>query len=268
MSTEETKKADLLNYTNRTDSTELPEVRYTMPIIDFPAYEEYLSNATAVADHISRLVVTPDTVKDVKKTLADARRLTDRLDAFRIDIKKKILENYNVFESQVKEITGIVDAADKELRGKVKELEEQERANKKELIRDIWGLRILMYDDITQLIPDAFDRFFQTKYLNKTVTMKTIETDMTNWLARVRDDIESLSEMGQDYTIEYAQCLDFKEAVQRVKAREEIKAAVADMECPVDKEPAARFTVIGRKDIKLTKALLEENEIEYKMEEI
>ena len=103
------------------------DVTYEVPQVNFPAYEEYKEKAYAVAEHIFHMDVTEENIKEAKQTLAKSRKLTDRLDRARIDMKKDILRNYTAFERQVKEIIAIIDDADREVRSKVKDLEEEER---------------------------------------------------------------------------------------------------------------------------------------------
>ena len=110
------------------------DVTYDIPQVNFPAYEEYKEKAYAVAEYIYNMEPTAENIKETKTTLAKARKLTDKLNRARIDMKKAILQNYTTFEQQVKEITGIIDDADKEIRAKVKDMEEAERQRKKEAI--------------------------------------------------------------------------------------------------------------------------------------
>ena len=110
------------------------DIRYEVPAVSFPAYEEYMDKARQIADYIASVEVSKDSIKDAKKTLADARKLTDRLNGLRIDMKKQILQNYSIVEAQIKEISEVVNEADADLRAKVRELDELER----EANRVVW----------------------------------------------------------------------------------------------------------------------------------
>ena len=111
------------------------DITFEVAKVSFPAYEEYKEKAGEVAEYVRSVVVTADNIKDAKDTLARSRKLTDKLNRARIDMKKEILKDFSVVESQIKEITGIIDEADQELRGKVKELDTLERNLKKDEIR-------------------------------------------------------------------------------------------------------------------------------------
>lgn len=241
------------------------DVSYQVPEIKFTGYEDYKLQATEIGSYIRSLSVTPENVKDVKSTLAKARKVTERLNRVRIDIKKEILANYQIFESQVKEITDIIDGADSELREKVRVLDQMERDAKLEEIKILWNKRISQYEQIQKYIPDAFDRWSNPKHLNKTVTMKTIEADMTAWMKETDKNLGTAALMGDDYLYEYARIGDLGQAIDNVKDREAWAAEHAEEELEelTAADPVATFTIIGKKDIALTERLLNENEIAY-----
>lgn len=245
------------------------DITYTVPQITFPAYEDYKAAATEIAAYVADMPVSQDNIKDVKKTLASARKISDRLNRERIDLKKEILKNYSVFEAQVKEITGIIDTADGELREKVRILDDLEREAKRDQLREIWDKRVSQYGEIEQWMPDAFDIWLTPKHLNKTTTIKAAEADMVQWIDGTYQDMITAHGMGEDYLFEYVSCRNLGEAIRRVKVREEFMETIDDMDEfleDVNQDPFATFIVIGVKDIALTERLLNENNINYKKE--
>lgn len=243
------------------------DISFEVPSVSFPAYEEYKKKAAVVADYINGMDVTPDNIKDTKETLAKARKLTDRLNRVRIDMKKEILTNYTIFESQVKEIVDIVNKADRQLRDKVNALEEIEREKKKEEIREIWDKRILITPELEKLIPDAFSRWLSPAHLNKTASMKSVETSMTDWIRETTTEIRAAERMGEEYLTEYISCMDLANAIQRVENRKKISEVIQKTNEPEEEIVKAIFIVYGNKDINLTERLLKENEIDYRREE-
>ena len=241
------------------------DVTYEIPSVSFPAFEEYMEKASAIAKYIGSLEVNEENVKDTKKTLADARRLTERLTEERIRMKKDLLQNFTTFENQVKEIIKVVDDADKILRTKVKELEEAEREEKGRQIRAIWDKRIEQCPEITKIIPAAFDKWMNQKYLNKSVSMKTIEEEMIEWIRQRISDIKVVMGMGEDYIEAYGRYCDLARAITEVDDRKEYIENLNLKEVNEQIETAT-FTVYGTKDIALTERLLKENEIEYRKE--
>src|SRR5699024_12332068 len=59
----------------------------------------------------------------------------------RISIKKEMLQPYNTFESQVKDIVSIVKQADNVVRSQVKEIEERDREAKRQELEALFNKR-------------------------------------------------------------------------------------------------------------------------------
>ena len=241
------------------------DVTYEVPQVNFPAYEEYKEKAYAVAEHIFHMDVTEENIKEAKQTLAKSRKLTDRLDRARIDMKKDILRNYTAFERQVKEIIAIIDDADREVRSKVKDLEEAERREKKEEIYELWLKRVPAYDyDLLEaVLPNAFDRWLTPKHLNKSTTMKAIESDMTAWIQKTIAEITTLKDMGDDYLEAYTYTGDMAKAIQQVKQREDFLDTLHGLKAEDAEEPSQTFIVYGDDNISKAEDLLRRNEIKF-----
>lgn len=240
------------------------DVTYEVAKVSFPAYEEYKQKAGEVAEYVRSVVVSPENIKEAKEVLAQSRKLTDRLNRARIDMKKEILRDYMTVEGQIKEITSIVDEADQELRGKVRELDQAERDAKKEQIREIWDARLFNYPDISDMIPDAFYRWLTPKHLNKSTSMKNVEKDMTEWMEQTRKDMRAAEAISKECLAHYITEGNLTEAIESAKLVEAAEKYLEER----DKEEGptvavASFVVTGKKDIELTERLLTENEINF-----
>lgn len=243
------------------------DVTFTSAMVNFNEFEYYKAQCEKVAEYISSLVLTDDNVKDVKKDLAAARKITDALNSKRIEVKKIILTDYMTFEAQVKELQNIIKGAEDSLRSKVRELEEEERSQKKEQIKAIWGKRWQMCGLSQYLDCDkVFEEYWlKPQHLNKSTSIKAVEKDMTAWMDSTDKDLETVESMDDEYLVEYLSCLDLAESIKAINFRKGIKAEVErvsgvdDMEAEV----TAAFIITGDKDIKLTELLLKENEIDY-----
>ena len=242
-----------------------PDVTCNKALIQFPAFEHYKQQAQQIAEYINSIVLTDDNVKDVKKDLAAARKVTDGLDKKRIQIKNTILADYVGFESQVKELQAIIKGAEGELRDKVRELEEEERAVKRDSIFEIWAKRYPMYG-LSQYLNDdvVFEKWLTPQHLNKSTSMKSVEKDMVDYLEKTDKDLESIEAMDEEYLVEYLRCLNLSEAITATNIRMGIRSEITknDQEDAGD-EATAAFIIKGEKDIKFTEMLLRENCIEF-----
>ena len=238
------------------------QITFDTARVEFPGYEDFKAKAVDIADQINGMSADPENIKEAKSTLAEARKITDRLSRARIDIKDQILERYVIFESQVKEISSIIGDAEDALRSKVRELEEAERKLKKQKVLEIWKKRMSGYPDIAEFIPDAFDRWFKPQFTNKTMSMKKIEEDMTDWLQKTDREMTSAQAVSDECLIQYVTCGDLSKAIEGAKLIEEFEEKILARE---QEEPTetAMFLIRGSKDITLTEMLLKENEIEF-----
>ena len=243
-----------------------PDVTCNKALVKFPAFEHYKQQAQQIAGYINSIVLTDDNVKDVKKDLAAARKITDGLDKKRIQIKNAILEEYVGFESQVKELQGIIKEAESTLRTKVREMEEEERQAKKVQIREIWDKRYPLYEISQYLTPDdAFRSWITPQHLNKSTSIKSVENEMVEWLEATDKDVSTVKSMGDDYLIEYIGRLNLPDAISAVNLRNEIKMEIEQGEYEeITSETTATFIITGDKNIKLTELLLKDNDIEYR----
>lgn len=241
-----------------------PDVKYQVAKVTFDSFPEYKAKCLLIAEHIRNTEVTEDNLPEVKKELAAARKITDELNSRKVQIKKIILSDYTIFEGEVKELKGIIDEADGELRGKVNALEEQARDRKKEEIRQVFLKRIGQYQ-IGTLIPDAFDRWWHEDLANKSKSMKAVEADMVDWLEGTEKDIATLKGMDKEILVEYLDSMDLAAAIQTVNARNARRHAVeAAPDDTVPEEQVAVFRVYGQKDIALAEMLLKNNNINYR----
>ena len=241
-----------------------PDVQYQVAKVTFDSFSEYKEKCLLIAEHIRNTEVTEDNLPEVKKELAAARKITDELNSRKVQIKKIILADYTVFEGEVKELKGIIDSAESELRVKVNDLEDKARDQKKADIKAIFDKRIGQYQ-IGTLIPDAFDRWWHEDLANKSKSMKAVEADMVDWLEGTEKDITTLKGMDQEILVEYLDIMDLAAAIQIVSARKARRQAVeAQPDDTVPEEQVAVFRVYGQKDIALAEMLLKDNNIKYR----
>jgi hypothetical protein len=228
--------------------------------IAFEGYEELKEMALQVAEYVNSVEVTEDNVKESKKLLAKVNKSIKELEDRRIAIKKEILEPYNDFEVQVKEIVGIVKEADTKVRDQVKELEELEREAKKAQIEEIWNLRANAYT-ATFL---TFDDFLTPQHLNKTVTLKKVEEEMTDFLERVEKDLKTMMMLpnSKEVMIEYQNCLDLNDAIAIAEMRKESEKEARRILHESDSQVFI-IQLNSEKDFLFAKSLLESNKIEY-----
>ena len=242
----------------------LGDVTFTVPVITFPGYEAARKRAEEVAEYINSVNLTEDNLPEVKKMLANARKLVAALDDRRKDIKKAVTEPVKGFEEQIKDITGIIDGADSQLRAQVRAIEEKEREEKQLILQQLWDLRLMHYS-FGRYIPEAFSMWLEPRHLNKSTTVRSAEDEMVAFMEAIEKDVAAILAMpeSEDIMIEYAGTLNLADALEAVRQQREYREKAFESR-PEKAEETAAFFVSGKANITLTEKLLQENGIEYR----
>jgi hypothetical protein len=237
-------------------------------IIQFNEFENVKQQAIELAEQIGTVVVNEENIKESKKLLAAVNKRLKELEDKRINIKKTMLEPYQVFEDQVKEIVKIVKDADDQVRQAVKYLEEFERLQKEEALETLFNKRKEQYC-LGSLI--TFEKFLKPKHLNKTASIESTEKEMVEFLEQTEKDMKVIKTMENSKAIvsAYICSFDLAQAITHVNEQEQLKKAVeasGAIENAVRKERYA-FVVFEAKDFRLLKLFMEQNEIKFEVED-
>ncbi|EAC8532910.1 TPA: DUF1351 domain-containing protein [Listeria monocytogenes] len=248
----------------------LPKINIESPVVTqgsilFPAYKKIKSDSLLLAQQIENIEVTEENVKQSKKLLAAVNKEVKNLESERISIKKEMLEPYNEFEKQVKEIVSIVKKADEMVRQQITQLEEEEREDKKLVLKRMFEKRIRMYDFKTYF---TFDDFIENRHLNKSLSINKIESEMVEWLTKVENELKVIETMpyADEIIAEYKETKDLAVSAQLVserhKAQEVIKEAKNDIK---DDQLYSKttFTLFDEKDAKLVEMFMRQNKIKF-----
>ncbi|MBF2491169.1 DUF1351 domain-containing protein [Listeria welshimeri] len=248
----------------------LPKINIESPVVTqgsilFPAYKKIKSDSLLLAQQIENIEVTEENVKQSKKLLAAVNKEVKNLESERILIKKEMLEPYNEFEKQVKEIVSIVKTADEMVRQQVTQMEEEEREDKKLVLKRMFEKRIRMYDFKTYF---TFDDFLENRHLNKSLSINKIESEMVEWLTKIETELKIIETMPypDEIIAEYKETKDLAVSAQivsdRHKAQEVIKEAKNDIK---DEQLHTKitFTLFDEKDVKLVEMFMQQNKIKF-----
>ena len=236
--------------------------------IEFRDYELIKEQAQKLAEHVEEIEVTEDNIKTSKKLVSEMNKVVKDIDSHRIAIKKQMLESYNDFESQVRDITNIAKRAENAVRSQIRTLEEKERDEKLEVIKDIFDKRIKQYDFEDQFY---FTDFIKPKHLNKSTSLTSVETEMVNWLESIHKDIETIKLLddGVEVLTEYFYIKDFTKAVQNVKQREEQRKQAEKVVKPKLKNTVEKWCItVNERDALTLEMFMKHMKINYKIEKV
>lgn len=230
----------------------------------FSEFDNLKGQALELAKQIRQVEVTEDNVQVSKKMLAAVNKRVREMEDKRISIKKEILEPYNEFERQVKEIVEIVKQADTLVRDQVKEMEERDREEKRESLHEIFDKRIHHYA-IRDIF--VFNDFLIPSYLNKSTSIQKVEEEMVQWLEQKDSDLKAINHLPDAYEImtEYYDTKDLTTAVRIVNDRIERKKQMAQMVETKNVVKTKEFTIklFEEKDFKLVEMYLQKENIKF-----
>jgi len=246
----------------------LESIQIVQGSIIFPEYQRIKDMALQLADVMKEHEVNEETLKTSKKILAAVNKRCKELDGERIRIKKLMLEPYQEFEDQVKEILSIVKEADETVRQQVKSLEESERFHKETKIKAIFENRKPLYS-LGDLLP--FEDFIKPKHLNKSTSIEAVEKEMVDFLEQTERDIKVLQRMPDlnAHVSAYIGTYDLAQAMDQVMREKERRRQIEDAQGQRKNAQAIkqyRYIVWGEKDAALLEMFMQKNKINYELE--
>ena len=237
--------------------------------ISFKSYQKLKKEALKLSERVSDVKVTEENVKESKKLVAAVAKRIKELQDQRILIKKTMLEPYEVFEEQVKEIVQIVNESEDLVRTQIRELEEQERETKRAFIEELFNKRISLYSfkNLFQV-----EDFLQSKHLNKTSKIESVEKEMVEFLEKIEKDLTLINTMEnkerllslyldvKDITIVLTQANQEKARLEQIRASQAVSSK--------SESKSFTFTVYDEKDFKLIKMFMDQNNIKFHAPEV
>ena len=172
------------------------------------------------------LVYTDDQIRSARADRADLNRLKKALNDERIRREKEYMQPFNVFKAQINEIIGIIDKPVALIDKQIKEYEEQQRQEKK---KKIAGYFFTAESPEWLTLPMIWDE----KWLNASVSIKTIQAAIDARIEAVNSDLTTLSELPE-FAFEsietYKTTLDLNKSIAEGHRLSEIQKRKAEQE--------------------------------------
>ena len=182
-------------------------------------HEEIKKEIAEKVQHYANLVYTDEQIKDAKTDRATLRKFVDALETKRKEMKKLCLAPYDTFEKQIKEIIAIVNEPIVMIDGQVKLYEEKQREEKMEEI-----IKIFNNCDFPEWVHIA--AVFDEKWLNVSVKLPAIKTEMETKAEQITNDINTLANLPE-FAFEameiYKTTLDINKAISEGKRLSDIQ---------------------------------------------
>lgn len=197
-------------------------------------YEELKAGILEKTQMYKTLVYGGDQIKDAKKDRSELNKLKKEFNDERIRMEKEYMAPFNLFKGQVNEIVLIIDEAVKAIDTQVKEYEEKCKADKLEEIKAYFAEKTAT-PELPALPAEAlnFNMFYDAKWLNSSVTMKAVKTEIDDKLVKFyanMDTLANLPEYGFEAQQMYISTHDFGKAVSEANRLAEMAKRKAEAE--------------------------------------
>lgn len=201
-----------------------------------PVLDEYNAVKTELEAKIEKLnsitELTEENKKEVKTGIAEINKVKERISRYRINETNKFMEYIKPYVDKCKELEKLCDTGLADIKQKVKDLENAEKALKQKTVAQAFELFMATKDYSNFL---KFEMFFDEKMCNKTVSLNVIQNQLETWYNQRKADIDFIKKQVDDcdkvISIYLNNGLNLTQAIEtyqsQIKSEAEIAAAMA-----------------------------------------
>jgi hypothetical protein len=177
-------------------------------------YEELKQAITEKTKPYEMTVYTAEQIPAAKADRAMLNKLKKALNDDRLQREREYMKPFSDYKAKINELISIVDKGVKNIDGQIKSAEEKRKEDKLE--------KILHFLNDNKNIPEwlHIEQIFNEKWLNASVSMSTIEKELTARIEQIEKELVILREIPEfsfEATEEYKQSLDLSKAAQTAK---------------------------------------------------
>lgn len=220
-------------------------------------FEEVKTWLTENLASYKNMVVTEYEIGAAKADKAKISKLSKTISEQRIAIKKRYLEPYNVFEAQMKELSGMCDEAAKNIDVQVKVFEEKRKAEKRE------GLKAY-FNSINTQPWLAFERIENPRWMNVTYDVEAARADIQQTVDNISDNVAIIESNGGEFEsellLEYQKTLDVTSVMRRGSELKKMKQEREARKAAQEATERARREAIAAHEAAVEKAKHEQDE--------
>lgn len=202
-------------------------------------YEELKAELLQKASFYETLVYTPDQIRDAKTDRANLNRLKKALNDERLKREREYMKPFDDFKAKINEIIRIIDKPASVIDQQIKAAEEQQKEEKLEKIKEYFEAAFLYGEPASKLI--AFEKIHDPRWLNASVSMKSIQEAIDSRLEKVAEDlavVRSLPSYAFEAEQAYLSTLDLAKAVSEAHRLQEMAEKKAAYEAEQEKRKA------------------------------
>jgi hypothetical protein len=219
-------------------------------------YEELKAEITSKVEMYKNLVYTgSDQIKDAKADRAALNKLIKAMSDERIRIKKDCLKPYDEFERKIRELTDIVNEPVQLIDKQIKEYEQTLKEEKRKEIEALF--ETIGFQAFVKL-----EIIWDEKWLNASVSMKSIEEKMRERMYQISTDLLTLNRLSE-YAFEavavYKETLDMNRSIAEAQRMSDIAKQKAETEARKKAEEERRAKEAEEKKVYEKTAIISES---------
>lgn len=184
--------------------------------------EQFMERVASVTEQYEGLTYTDEQIKDAKSDRAGLNAMKKEISDRRIQVKKAVMEPYTQFEKEVAEVVALIEKPIAMIDAQIKEYDERVKGEKKQALKEYFEE---IAADLERVL--TFDRVFDQRYLNATVSLNKAKTDIKDKVERVNTDLNTLNSLEAEYRMfardVYVKTLDMSKAMAEISRLQELK---------------------------------------------
>ena len=183
--------------------------------------EEIKKEVAQKLEYYKNVVYDETEIKEAKKDRASLKKFVEALENKRKEIKKQCLAPYEEFEKEEKEIIAMFSEATLSIDSQIKNFEQAKKDKKLDEIKGLF---------VSAEFPEwvSFEQIFDERWLNVSVSVKNIETQIKNAREQIDKDLEMLRALP-DFAFEaeqiYKRTFNVQKAITEAKTAYELQKA-------------------------------------------
>ena len=183
--------------------------------------EEIKKEVAQKLEYYKNVVYDETEIKEAKKDRASLKKFVEALENKRKEIKKQCLAPYEDFEKEEKEIVAMFSEATSSIDSQIKNFEQARKDKKLDEIKGLF---------VSAEFPEwvSFEQIFDERWLNVSVSVKNIETQIKNAREQIEKDLEMLRALP-DFAFEaeqiYKRTFNVQKAITEAKTAYELQKA-------------------------------------------
>lgn len=159
--------------------------------------DEIKKAVISITEQYKGLAYTEEQLQEAKADRAKLNAMKNDISERRIQVKNALLEPYNKFEAEVKEVVALIDEPIAMIDEQIVAYEERTKEEKRQTLEKFFTENRA---DLSELI--TFDKIFNPKWLNKTASLSSCKKEIKKTIEDITADLSAIrSSLSGKYSV-------------------------------------------------------------------